>query len=310
MAAWLALAAAFLVMGGQFAVAKRGLQAGLTSWDIVALRFAGAALPGLAILWWRGGIRGSGLGWRRAIVVTILAGSPYALLIYVGLALAPSVHAAMLVPGFGIVVATLLGAAWVGERHTRTRAAGAVTVIFGLVILGGGAATASLSTLAGDVLLAAAGILWGLFTLVIRRWRLEALAATAAFSVLSLTYLPPYVLWLTPHVLDVPISEALLQAAYQGILQTSFAFAGFAFAVRRLGAGTASIGTAIIPVIGALIAIPVAGEWPSVSGAVGLCVVCVGMVIANIRGTPAAHVSPSERSPDADVANTVTDLRP
>ena len=310
MAAWLALAAAFLVMGGQFAVAKRGLQAGLTSWDIVALRFAGAALPGLVILWWRGGIRGSGLGWRRAIVVTILAGSPYALLIYVGLALAPSVHAAMLVPGFGIVVATLLGAAWVGERHTRTRYAGAVTVVFGLVILGGGAAASSSRTLAGDVLLAAAGILWGLFTLVIRRWRLEALAATAAFSVLSLTYLPPYVLWLKPHVLEVPISEALLQAAYQGILQTSFAFAGFAFAVRRLGAGTASIGTAIIPVIGAFIAIPVAGEWPSVSGAVGLGVVCVGMVIANIPGAPAAHVSPSERSPDADVADAVTDLRP
>ncbi len=32
-AAWVALAAAFLVMAGQFAVAKRGLSAGLTAYD-------------------------------------------------------------------------------------------------------------------------------------------------------------------------------------------------------------------------------------------------------------------------------------
>jgi drug/metabolite transporter (DMT)-like permease len=309
MAAWAALAAAFLVMGGQFAVAKRGLQAGLTSWDIVALRFVGAALPGVAILLWRGGIRGSGLGWRRALVVTVLAGSPYALLIYAGLALAPSGHAAMLVPGFGIVVATLLGAAWVGESHTRTRSVGALTVILGLAILGGGAAAASWRTLGGDVLLAAAGILWGLFTLVIRRWRLDALAATAAFSVLSLTYLPPWALWLTPRVLEVPVTEALLQAAYQGILQTTFAFAGFAFAVRRLGAGTASIGTAIIPVIGTLIAIPVAREWPSASGAVGLGVVCIGMVVANIPGARTSRIT-ARKDPHADVADALADLRP
>jgi drug/metabolite transporter (DMT)-like permease len=282
MTAWAALAAAFLVMGAQFAVAKRGLQAGLTSWDIVALRFAGAALPGVVILLWRGGIRGSGLGWHRALVLTLLAGSPYAVLIYAGLSFAPAAHAAMLLPGFGIVVATLLGARWVDERHTRTRYVGALTVIIGLAILGAGAAAASWRTLGGDVLLAAAGIAWGVFTLLIRRWRLDALVATAAFSVLSLSYLPPYLLWLEPRVLDVPATEVLLQAGYQGILQTTFAFAGFAFAVRQLGAGTASIGTAIIPVIGTLVAIPVAGEWPSSSAVVGLCAVCIGMTVANI----------------------------
>ena len=307
MTAWLALGAAFLVMGGQFAVAKRGLQAGLTPWDIVALRFVGAALPGAALLLWRGGIRKSGLGWSRALVLTVLAGSPYAILVYGGLMLAPSGHAAMLIPGLGIVVATLLGAAWVGERHTPTRHAGAVMVIAGLVILGGGAAAASAHTLAGDVLLAVAGILWGLFTLLIRRWRLDALVATAAFSVLSLSYLPPYALWLEPRVFEVPMSETVLQAAYQGVLQAAFAFAGFAFAVRRLGAGTASIGTAIIPVIGTVVAIPVAGEWPSATAVLGLGVVCIGMAVANL---PAARApSPYERSVDADDAIARRNLR-
>jgi hypothetical protein len=52
--AWLVLAAAFIVMAGQFAVAKHGLSAGLTAYDIVALRFLGDAIPAAAILVRRG----------------------------------------------------------------------------------------------------------------------------------------------------------------------------------------------------------------------------------------------------------------
>jgi drug/metabolite transporter (DMT)-like permease len=285
MTAWMALAAALLVMGGQFAVAKRGLAAGLGSYDIVALRFAGAALPALAVLLWRHGERVRALGWLRAVVLTALAGSPYALLIYVGLDRAPAAHGAMLVPGLGIVVATLVGAGWVGEHHTRWRQAGVALVVGGLIILGVGGAATSWSTAVGDGLLATAGIAWGLFTLLVRRWHLDALVATAAFSLLSLVYLPIYVLALEPRVLEAPVLELLLQAGYQGVLQTSFAFAGFAYAVRRLGAGTASIGTAIIPVIGTFIAIPVAGEWPSASGWVGLAAVCAGIAVANVTAS-------------------------
>jgi drug/metabolite transporter (DMT)-like permease len=281
--AWLALAGAVVVMGGQFAVAKRGLAAGLSAYDIVALRFLGAAVVAAAILWRRGLSRLGGVGWGRGAVLAFVAGSPYALMMYAALRFAPSAHGAMLVPGIGLIVTTVAGAAWVGERHGALRYAGVAIVLAGLVILGGGGIAApGQSTTLGDVLFVVVGVEWGLFTLLVRRWRLDPLAATAALSAVSLLYLPVYVLWLDPRLAEVALSALVLQAVYQGVLQTAFAFAGYAYAVTRVGAGTAAIATAAVPVTGTLIAIPVAGEWPIATTWIGLVAVCAGIAVANV----------------------------
>lgn len=298
--AWLALAGAFLVMGGQFAVAKRGLSAGLTAYDIVALRFAGASVPAAVILLRRGVSRLGGVGWGRSAVLALIAGCPYALLMYVGLQFAPAAHGAMLIPGFGIVVATVIGAAWVGERHGPGRSVGVAIVLVGLSVLGMGGAGADRWAAVGDLLLAVAGIAWGLFTLLVRRWQLDALAATSALSLLSLCYLPVYLLALHPRVVTVPLADVLLQAGYQGVLQAAFALAAYAFAVRRVGAGRAAIATSAIPVVGTLVAIPVAGEWPSTATWVGLVAVGVGIAVANASGgRPAAAATREPAAPGA-----------
>jgi drug/metabolite transporter (DMT)-like permease len=109
--AWLALVAAFIVMAGQFAVAKHGLSAGLTAYDIVALRFLGAAIAAAAILVRRGVRDLGGVGYGRGAFLALIAGSPYALLMYIALRFAPAAHGAMLIPGVGMVVATVIGAA-------------------------------------------------------------------------------------------------------------------------------------------------------------------------------------------------------
>ena len=134
--AWLALVAAFIVMAGQFAVAKHGLSVGLTAYDIVALRFLGAAIAAAAILVRRGVRDLGGVGYGRGAFLALIAGSPYALLMYIALRFAPAAHGAMLIPGVGMVVATVIGAAWVGEHHGRGRYVGVVIVLVGLSVLG------------------------------------------------------------------------------------------------------------------------------------------------------------------------------
>jgi drug/metabolite transporter (DMT)-like permease len=203
---------------------------------------------------------------------------------YAALGFAPAAHGAMLVPGVGLIVATVIGAAWVGERHGPARYAGAGIVLAGLVLLGSGGAASARATWHGDVLFTVVGMAWGLFTLLIGRWRVDAVAAVAVLSLLSLAYLPIYVLALDPRWLQVPLAASLLQAGYQGLLQTIVAFAAYAFAVRRLGAGTASVATAAVPVFGTLLAIPLVGEWPLPSAWAGLGIVCAGIAIANAPG--------------------------
>jgi drug/metabolite transporter (DMT)-like permease len=199
----------------------------------------------------------------------------------------------MLVPGVGVIVATVIGAAWVGERHGAARYVGAGVVLVGLAILGTGGAATPGDTWLGDAIFTVVGVAWGMFTLLIRRWHLDALGAVAVLSILSLAYLPVYVLWLGPRVLDVPLAASLLQAGYQGILQTIFAFVGYTFAVRRLGAGTASVTTAAVPVFGVLLAMPAAGEWPAPTTWIGLATVCAGIAVANVPWSSRAALRPA-----------------
>jgi len=127
--AWAILLAAMVVMGGQFAVGKLGFASGLTAYDIVALRFVGAAAVALPVVLHRGVRSLAGVGWGRGTALTAIAGAPYALLMYAALRFAPAAHGAMLVPGVGLIVATMIGAAWVGERHRPARYAGACVVL-------------------------------------------------------------------------------------------------------------------------------------------------------------------------------------
>jgi drug/metabolite transporter (DMT)-like permease len=136
----------------------------------------------------------------------------------------------------------------------------------------------------GDLLLVVGGIEWGLFTLVVRRWQLDALATAAAVFLLSLVYLPVYLLVLHRWVFAVPLAELLLQADYHGALLTVLAFAAYAFAIRRLGARTAAIATAAIPVLGTVLAIVLVRELPSLTTWIGLGAVCLGIAVANASG--------------------------
>src|SRR3989442_13059960 len=101
---------------------------------------------------------------------------------YVALRFAPAAHGAMLIPGVGIVVATVIGAAWVGEHHWRGRYVGILIVLVGLSVLGAGAAYSSPLTGVGELLLVVGGMEWGLFTLVGRREEARAPAHAPARS--------------------------------------------------------------------------------------------------------------------------------
>jgi drug/metabolite transporter (DMT)-like permease len=286
MKAWLALAFTFVVMGGQFAVGKLGLRAGLTAYDIVALRVMFAALPLLPWLLARGFKSAAGVGWGRAIALALIAGSPYALLMFGALSYVPAAHGAMIVPGLTLVMGVALGALWLGEAQPPRRYAGAAIALAGLLLIGAHSFAAPGSHWIGDLLFCAAGLCWGLYSLLAKRWALQPLDATAALSVASLGYLPVYFLWLDPRLSVVPSHELLLQGAYHGILQGVLAMVGYTYAVQRLGAARVSVSVATVPVIGTLLAIALLGERPPFLTWIGLATVSLGMLVANWpRGT-------------------------
>jgi drug/metabolite transporter (DMT)-like permease len=274
--------AAMLLYAGQFVLSRWSIQRTIPLWDLAALRFAAAGLLLLPVVLRHGLAGAAGVGWGRSLVLTLTAGGPYTLIMFAGLSFAPAGHGAVIIPGATPVVSTALVWLWFGERPWPTRLAGLALVVVGLVLVGWPDITgaAGEQTWVGDLLLGVAGVLWGLFTVLARRWQVDPLRATAMVWVLTLAYLPGYALVAGPRLLEAPRGEVLFQAVYQGVGVAIVALALYSWSIRVLGASFASLFMPLVPVLGMLLAVPVLGEIPAPVQLGGVLAVSIGMGLA------------------------------
>ena len=274
-----------LLYAGQFVLSRWSIQRTLSLWDLAALRFAVAGLLLLPVVLRHGLADAAGVGWGRSLVLTLTAGGPYTLIMFAGLTHAPAGHGAVIIPGATPVVSTVLVWLWFGERPWPARLAGLALVVTGLVLVGwpGMSGAAGDRTWLGDLLFVVAGGLWGLFTVLARRWHVEPLPATAMVWTLALAYLPVYAVAAGPRLLQAPPGEVLFQACYQGVGVAIVALALYSWSIRVLGASFASLFMPLVPVLGMLLAVPVLGEMPARIQLVGVVAVSAGMALAAAR---------------------------
>jgi len=276
---------AMLLYAGQFVLSRWSIQRTLSLWDLAALRFAAAGLLLLPVVLHHGVATAAGVGWGRALVLTLTAGGPYTLIMFAGLALAPAGHGAVIIPGATPVVSTVLVWLWFGERPWPTRLAGLALVVIGLVLVGwpGVSGAAGERAWLGDLLFLVAGVLWGLFTVLARRWRVDPLRATAMVWTLALAYVPVYALFAGTRLLAAPRGEVVFQAVYQGVGVAIVALALYSWSIRVLGTSLASLFMPLVPVLGMLLAVPVLGEIPDRIQLIGVLAVSAGMTLAARR---------------------------
>jgi len=252
----------------------------LTPWDLAALRFGVAGAVLLPLVVHHGFGNAAGIGWGRAAVLAITAGAPYTLILYAGLALAPAGHGAVIVTGATPLVSTLLVWLWLGNRPSRARISGLPLILAGLVLVSWPGLRGGHATWLGDVLFALDAMLWGLFTVLARHWRVDPIRGTAVVWSVALAYLPIYFLVCGARLLGAPRGEVVFQAVYQGLGVAIVALALYAWAIRVLGASAASLFMPLVPLFGVLLAIPVLGEVPTAIQRVGIVAVSIGMVLA------------------------------
>src|SRR5436190_247743 len=179
---------AMLIYASQFVLSRWSMQRTLSLWDLAALRFTVAGLVSLPVLLRH---RPAGaVAWRRVAALSAAAGAPYTLIMYAGLVLAPAAHGAVIVTGVTAVVTTAVAWPWFGVRPWPARTAGLVLVVIGLALVGSPAVTGGGHAWLGDALFIVAGVLFALFTVGARHWRVDPLPATAAGRVLALPYVP------------------------------------------------------------------------------------------------------------------------
>ena len=125
-------------------------------------------------------------------------------------------------------------------------------------------------------------VLWASYTIMLRYWRLDALAATAVVSVLWLVVTVPGYLLLAPHdrLLALPPRDIALQLAIQGAVSGALTMVAYSRAVVLLGAGRAVLFPAMVPGLAITFGIPLLGELPTLVQLLGLASASAGLLVA------------------------------
>lgn len=263
--------------------AKSGTGGGLLPQDFVLLRYGTAAAIMLPWLLRNNPRTLAGIGWRRAAILTILAGPPFILLTTAGYVFAPLAHGAVIQPSTITLGSMVAAALLLKERLTRDKALGVALIVAGLAVIasqarvmGGG------HVWIGDLLFVAAGLSWTGFTILIKRWEIGALAVTAVVSIVSaIIVLPVMLIWGDiGRIAALPTSTLIAQLIVQGALSGVLAVIAFGIAVRHLGAAKAGLFPAIVPAATLIVGTTVTGAMSMVFEWIGAALATLGLVTA------------------------------
>ncbi|CAN5243002.1 hypothetical protein BH10PSE8_BH10PSE8_00290 [soil metagenome] len=273
-----------LIWGVQAVVSRQSVADGMTAADVTILRFAVASLVLLPLALRRMRPFPVGrLGWRRSLILTALAGAPYALVLVGGAAFAPALHASVIVPGLIPVMTVALGFAVTGDRPGPWRMLGLALVLAGVGAFGwqavgtvGGQGNAWI----GDLFFVSNAVMWTVFGLLARRWGTDPIDVTIATCLLSLLVLPVFALTMPMRLGDVAWPAIALQAISPGALVGVGALFLHTKLVGLLGAARATLFLPLNPVVTALAGVALLGEYPSVIEIAGMLLVIAGMSVA------------------------------
>lgn len=267
------------IWGGFTLTARLNALWHISAWDIVALRFALACLILMPILIYRRDI--SFLFKKEAVTLAVIGGVIYCLFAYSAFHYAPTAHAAIFLNGCipictAIMAYVLMKQAF--DQHTWASLAIMIVVIAVMSLLM--YQETGIPFGMGDGLFFISAILWGTFTVLLRKYQLSAWQAMCSVAIWSaIIYLPIYLLFL-PKNLSVPEPKHLIfQTIFHGIFVVMIATLTYVEAIKRLGAFKAGSITNLAPFIAAIVAVPLLGESLSLAMVFGL----VGMAIAALQ---------------------------
>ncbi|MCF8177595.1 MAG: DMT family transporter [Sulfuritalea sp.] len=278
-AGWIAVTATICIWTGFILVTRAGSKGVLTGWDLTALRFGVGALIALAFL-----SRVKLPPLKVIALFSLFGGIGYSVAVYSAFSMAPAAHAAVLLPGALPFETAVIAWLWLKQAPSRPQRIALVLVFAGILLTAADTLTHGTRItglqLLGDLLFLCGSSSWAVFTLLLRRYPMQPLAATVATTLGSaLVYLPVWWMFLPSSMGQAPVAEILVQAVYQGVLVVFVAMLLYTLSVRHLGPQTVALMMAVVPGFAALAAVPVLDEPLSLLALAGLVAVTAGAVM-------------------------------
>ena len=277
----------------------------LNPFDIVYARIWGASLILLPWGWWlvrrdrrtqawAGSLLGfSPLPLRQTLIVGVFGGVLYGMFAYSGFVFAPAGHASVLMPGSLPLWTALLAVFILGDHITPTRALGLVLIVAGDLLVGGTSLLHALDgsgVWRGDVLFILAAMVWSTYSVLVRRFALDAVRATIAITVLAFfTYVPVYTVllwlqWVPGRVWVAPWQDVAFQMFFQGVGSVVISGMTFTKMIQHFGPVRSTMITALVPGLSAVAAVIFLGEPMAWNLIAGLALVTIGIVFGVRKG--------------------------
>jgi drug/metabolite transporter (DMT)-like permease len=265
-----------------FVATRHGLKLGFTPADLLMHRFLWSGIAFLPLVFRAGLGNLGGIGWGRGLVLMVLGGPVMSLISYTGFLFVPLGHGSLIQPACATLGGLFLATVLLKERVSVSRLAGALVIVGGLVVIGAESiGHIGPSGVAGDLIFVLTGLMFAVFGMLLRRWRVSAFSAATIISVLSLALLPLYLAsGGYSRVVAIGLPENALQAFAQGILAGPGAMYLFAFSIQRLGVARAAVFPATVPALTLLVGWLLIGEPPTALQAAGLVTVLCGFYLA------------------------------
>ncbi len=267
------------IWGGFTILSRLNLHWHVSAWDLVAMRFAIAFLILMPVLIYKKDL--AFLWHPRPVILALTGGLAYCLTVYTAFLQAPAAHAAIFLNGcipLCTAVAAYLLFKQPFDKHTWLSLSIMLSALalMSYLMLHEQASAFGL----GDILFFLSAVWWGIFTVLLKQWKLSAWHSMASVAIWSaLIYLPIYILFIPKHFQEAEPVHLLVQGVFHGVLVVIIATLTYVAAIERLGAfKTGSIVT-LAPFIAAIIAVPLLNEPLSPAIMCGL----VGMGIGALQ---------------------------
>jgi drug/metabolite transporter (DMT)-like permease len=271
-----------LCWAGWVVATRSGVTSHLRPFDIAFLRYFVASVI-LAPVLYRQGFGLRQIGMTRTLVLVSGAGLPFLLISSTGMKFAPTSDVGAVMIGTMPVFVAVLSAVINKEKFDAMRVAGLAAVVVGIVgIAAHGLFDLESGAWRGHILFLIAAALFAGYTVMFRRSGIGPWHAAAIVNFYSLLFFAPlYFLTFGTQLLSAAPSEVMVQAVMQGVVSAIVALFFYGDAVRRLGASRAAVLGSFTPVVAALLAMPMLGEFPSRLTWAAIVVVSVGVVLAS-----------------------------
>ena len=267
------------IWGGFTILSRLNLHWHVSAWDLVAMRFAIAFLILMPVLIYKKDL--AFLWHPRPVILALTGGLAYCLTVYTAFLHAPAAHAAIFLNGcipLCTAVAAYLLFKQPFDKHTWLSLSIMLSALalMSYLMLHEQASAFGI----GDILFFLSAVWWGIFTVLLKQWKLSAWHSMASVAIWSaLIYLPIYILFIPKHFQEAEPVHLLVQGVFHGVLVVIIATLTYVAAIERLGAfKTGSIVT-LAPFIAAIIAVPLLNEPLSPAIMCGL----VGMGIGALQ---------------------------